>query len=51
MIELIVFMCVIGGGTLWWNKREARRLGIPWNEYLKLAKEKKLNTLKNPPRI
>jgi len=27
--------------VVWWQHREARRLGIPWNKFMKMSAQKK----------
>jgi hypothetical protein len=31
----------IGSFVVWWQRREAHRLGIPWNTYLKMTPQEK----------
>jgi hypothetical protein len=42
MIETLLALAVMGGFAVWGMKREAKRLGIPWDKFMKMsAKEKK----------
>ena len=37
MLETLLPIWAIGALAVWWQRREARRLGIPWNNYLKMT--------------
>ena len=37
MLETLLPIWAIGALAVWWQRREARRLGIPWNTYLKMT--------------
>jgi hypothetical protein len=37
MLDGLLAIWGIGALVVWWQRREARRLGIPWNTYLKMT--------------
>jgi hypothetical protein len=37
MLETLLPIWGIGALVVWWQRREARRLGIPWSTYLKMT--------------
>jgi hypothetical protein len=41
MLEYLLPIWGIGALVFWWQRREARRLGIPWNTCLKMTPEER----------
>jgi hypothetical protein len=41
MLESLIPIWGIGALVVWWQHREARRLGIPWNKFMKMSAQKK----------
>lgn len=41
MLETLLPIWGIGALVVWWQRREARRLGIPWNKFIKMSPEEK----------
>ena len=37
MLGSLLPIWALGAFVVWWNRREARRLGIPWNRYLRMT--------------
>ena len=40
MLETLIPIWGIGALVVWWQHREARRLGIPWNKFMKMSAQK-----------
>jgi hypothetical protein len=41
MLETLLPLWGIGALVVYWYRREARRLGIPWNKFIKMSAEEK----------
>jgi hypothetical protein len=41
MLETLLPIWGIGALVVWWYHREARRLGIPWDKFMKMSPEEK----------
>lgn len=41
VLETLALMTGLGAMQVWWMKREAKRLGIPWDKFMKMSAEEK----------
>ena len=41
MLETLLPIWAIGAIVIWWQRREARRLGIPWNDFIRMTPQER----------
>lgn len=41
MLETLIVVSLLGAIQVWWQRREARRLGITWSRYLRMTAEER----------